>query len=82
MRSGAPDSLDRMVAVSYGSLALDQIAMGHSGRMVALQSGQYTTVPIDTCTQGLKRVDVAELYDAQEYRPMVHHVLGKPMFLY
>ena len=37
MRSGTPDSLDRMVAVSYGSLALDQIAMGHSGRMVALQ---------------------------------------------
>ena len=82
MRAGAPDSLDRMVAISYANLAVDQLLQGHSGRMVALQSGQYTTVPIDTCTQGLKRVDVAELYDAQEYRPKVHHVLGKPMFLY
>ena len=45
MRSGAPDSLDRMVAVSYGNLALDQVAMGHTGRMVALQQGIYTTVP-------------------------------------
>src|SRR6266404_2642945 len=36
MRSGAPDSLDRMVAVSYGNLALDQVAMGHTGRIVAL----------------------------------------------
>jgi ATP-dependent phosphofructokinase / diphosphate-dependent phosphofructokinase len=82
MRAGAPDSLDRMVAISYGNLAVDQLLQGHSGRMVALQSGQYTTVPVDTCTQGLKRVDVEELYDAQSYRPKVHHLLGKPMFLY
>jgi 6-phosphofructokinase 1 len=82
MRAGAPDSLDRMVAISYANLAVDQLRQGHSGRMVALQSGQYTTVPVDTCTQGLKRVDVAELYDQDEYRPKVSHILGKPMFLY
>jgi 6-phosphofructokinase 1 len=82
MRAGAPDSLDRMVAISYGNLAVDQLRQGHSGRMVALQNGQYTTVPVDTCTQGLKRVDVAELYDTEEYRPKVSHILGKPMFLY
>jgi 6-phosphofructokinase len=82
MRAGAPDSLDRMVAISYANLAVDQLIQGHSGRMVALQEGQYTTVPADTCTQGLKRVDVEELYDIDEYRPKVRHVLGKPMFLY
>lgn len=82
MRAGAPDSLDRMVAISFGNLAIDQLLQGHSGRMVALQSGQYTTVPVDTCTQGLKRVDIAELYDTDNYRPKVKHMLGKPMFLY
>ncbi|HJZ47585.1 MAG TPA: ATP-dependent 6-phosphofructokinase [Roseiflexaceae bacterium] len=82
MRAGVPDSLDRMVAISYANLAVDQLLQGHSGRMVALQNGQYTTVPVDTCTQGLKRVDVAELYDVEQYRPKVRHVLGKPMFLY
>jgi 6-phosphofructokinase 1 len=82
MRAGAPDSLDRMVAISYGNLAVDQLLQGHSGRMVALQNGQYTTVPADTCTQGLKRVDVEELYDAETYRPRVKHPLGKPMFMY
>jgi 6-phosphofructokinase 1 len=82
MRAGAPDSLDRMVATSYGSLAIQQIERGHSGQMVSLQNGVYTTVPVDTCTQGLKRVDVAELYDAERYRPRVSHLLGKPMFLY
>jgi ATP-dependent phosphofructokinase / diphosphate-dependent phosphofructokinase len=82
MRSGAPDSLDRMVATSYGYLAVDQVLRGHAGQMVALQNGVYTTVPLDTCTHGLKRVDVDELYDAESYRPRVAHLLGKPMFLY
>jgi len=82
MRAGAPDSLDRMVATSYGNLALQQIEQGHAGRMVALQNGVYTTVPVDTCTSGVKHVDVGELYDSEQYRPKVAHLLGKPMFLY
>ena len=82
MRSGAPDSLDRMVAVSYGNLALDQVAMGHTGRMVALQQGIYTTVPLDLVLASKKRVDVTALYDDQTYRPKVRDMLGKPMFLY
>ncbi|MCC7371967.1 MAG: ATP-dependent 6-phosphofructokinase [Chloroflexi bacterium] len=81
MRAGAPDSLDRMVATSFGSLAVQQIEQGHSGRMVALQNGVYTTVPVDTPTQGTKRVDVGELYDSERYRPKMAHLLGKPMFL-
>jgi 6-phosphofructokinase 1 len=82
MRAGAPDSLDRMVASSYGYLAVQQLERGHTGQMVALQNGVYTTVPVDTCTQGLKRVDVPELYDVETYKPRVSHLLGKPMFLY
>jgi 6-phosphofructokinase len=82
MRSGAPDSLDRMVAVSFGSLALDQVSMGHTGRMVALQQGVYTTVPLDMVVVGKKRVDVTALYDSEKYRPKVRDMLGKPMFLY
>jgi 6-phosphofructokinase 1 len=82
MRAGAPDSLDRMVAISFANLAIDQLLQGHSGRMVALQAGQYTTVPADTSLQGLKRVDVGALYDSENYRPKVRDMLGKPMFLY
>jgi 6-phosphofructokinase 1 len=82
MRSGSPDSLDRMVALSYGNLAVQQLARGHTGVMVGLQNGIYTTVPIETCISGLKRVDVDELYDREQYRAHVHHLLGKPMFLY
>ena len=82
MRSGAPDSLDLMVAFNYANMAMDLVAEGMSGRMVSLQGGTYTHIPISTIMQGKKRVDVDELYDSNEYRPKVRHVLGKPMFLY
>ena len=82
MRSGEPDALDRMVAISYASLATDLILKKQYANMVALREGKYTVVPIDTIAQGKKNVDVAELYDSENYRPKVSHVLGKPMFLY
>ncbi len=82
MRAGAPDSLDRMVALSYANLATDLIAKGRSGRMVALRDGKYTHIPLSTVISGVKRVDVDELYDREHYRPKVANMLGKPMFLY
>jgi 6-phosphofructokinase len=82
MRSGAPDSLDLMVAVNYANMAIKLITRGASNRMVALRNGTYTSIPIATIMQGIKRVDVEELYDAENYLPKVRHVEGKPMFLY
>jgi 6-phosphofructokinase 1 len=82
MRSGAPDALDLMVAVNYANLAMTLITSGASGRMVALRDGTYTHIPMSTVTSGIKRVDVDELYNIEEYRPKVRQVLGKPMFLY
>ena len=82
MRSGAPDSLDLMVATNYAVMAADLALEGASGRMVALRSGTYTAVPISATREGVKRVDVDELYDIEGYRPKVRHVAGKPMFLY
>jgi ATP-dependent phosphofructokinase / diphosphate-dependent phosphofructokinase len=82
MRSGSPDSLDLMVATNYAVMAADLALEGAHGRMVALRGGTYTAVPIDVTRQGVKRVDVDELYDAAAYTPKVRHVTGKPMFLY
>ena len=82
MRSGEPDALDRMVAISYANIATDLALKKKSGQLVALREGKYTSVPIETLTQGVKRVDIGELYDAENYRPKVAHLLGKPMFLY
>jgi 6-phosphofructokinase len=82
MRSGSPDSLDLMVATNFAVMAADLVIEGASGRMVALRGGTYTNVPISVTREGVKRVDVDELYDADAYRPKVRHVAGKPMFLY
>lgn len=82
MRSGEPDALDRMVAISYANLATEVLLGGDSGRMVALREGKYAVVPLATALSGKKTVDVAELYDVESYRPKVASMLGKPMFLY
>jgi len=82
MRSGVPDSLDLMVAVNFANMAMSLALKGTRGRMVALNQGIYTDIPISNITSGQKRVNVAELYDVDQYRPKVRHVMGKPMFLY
>ncbi len=81
MRSGAPDSLDRMVAMSYGHLAIQLIRRNEIGKMVALHGGKYTTVPIEMIMAGKKRVDVPSFYDMENYKPRVRDFMGVPMFL-
>jgi 6-phosphofructokinase 1 len=82
MRSGPPVALDRMVASAFGTMAVQSLEAGETGLMMALRDGNYETVPVDTCIQGEKRVDVAELYDPDTYRPIIRRVRGKPMYLY
>jgi ATP-dependent phosphofructokinase / diphosphate-dependent phosphofructokinase len=82
MRSGEPDALDLMVAVNFANMTLNLIEGDEPGRMVSLRRGMYTSVPIETIGQGVKRVDVDALYDSKEYRPQIRDMDGKPMFLY
>lgn len=81
MRSGAPDSLDRMVAMSFGNLAIQLIRRNETGKMVALHGGKYTTVPVEMVLAGKKRVDVPSYYDIENYRPRIKDFMGVPMFL-
>jgi 6-phosphofructokinase 1 len=82
MRSGAPDSLDLMVAMTFANMAMDLTDRRNFGHMVALQDGLYTYVPADTPSLGNRTVDVNELYDIEEYQPKLRKARGKPMFLY
>lgn len=82
MRSGAPDSIDLMVGFNFANMAMDLIGQKEFGQMLALREGKYTSVPANILSQGIKRVDVDELYDVDSYRPKVRHVNQKPMFLY
>jgi len=82
MRSGAADSLDLMVAVTFANMAMDLVNRRNFGHMVSLQDGLYTYVPADTPGKSTRTVDVDELYDRTEYKPKVRKARGKPMFLY
>jgi 6-phosphofructokinase 1 len=82
MRSGAPDSLDMLVANNFGSLAADLVRRGEGGCLVAVVDGRYSAVPIAISGQEKKRVDVGRFYDASSYRPTIAEVLGMPMFLH
>jgi 6-phosphofructokinase len=81
MRCGAPDALDRMVAMNFGNLAMDMLLDGASGLMTALQDGKYTTVGLSSVIEGVKRVDVDRFYDSDKYRPVIRRVQALPMFL-
>jgi 6-phosphofructokinase len=81
MRSGAPDSLDRMVAMSFGHLAIQLVQRGDTGKIVGLHGGKYTTMPVSIVLAGKKRVDVPAFYDIENYKPKIKDFMGVPMFL-
>ncbi len=81
VRSGDPDSLDSIVPLVFGNLAVDHILRGDTGRMVALRNGRYDSVPIDTVVAYKKVVDVERFYDAERYRPTYDAFELQPMFV-
>ncbi len=82
MRSGAPDSVDLMVGFNFANLAVELINKQVFGRMLAIKKGVYTHIPFSMTTGGVKRVNVDEFYDIDQYRPNIKSLEGKPLFLY
>jgi hypothetical protein len=77
--SGPPDSLDRLVAKNFATLAADLILAGKTG-CLAIQTGRDTTEPVGLVAEGKKRVDV-ESSDPERCRPSIVGVMGSPMLL-
>ena len=81
LRSGEPDSLDSMVAITFANVAMDLIRDGVTGRMVAIQDGKYALTSLPAPGLGPRRVDVAEMYDIDRFRPRYEGKLGDPLLL-
>jgi 6-phosphofructokinase 1 len=81
LRSGEADFVDKMIAGTFGNLAMDAILEGRSGVMTALIEGCYALVPIPDPSLGPRTVDVATLYNRDRYRPHYARKLGLPVFL-
>jgi 6-phosphofructokinase 1 len=81
LRSGDPDALDQTVATTFANLALDLIADGVTGRMVAVRNGCYGHADLPTGTGRSRHVDVDALYDVERCRPRYAGKLGAPLLL-
>ena len=81
LRSGEPDSLDSMVAMTFANVAMDLIRDGVTGRMVAIRDGKYAHADLPEPGLGPRRVDVAEMYDEERFRPRYEGKLGDPLLL-
>ena len=81
LRSGEPDSIDAMVATTFANVAMDLVADGVTGRMVAIQDGKYAHTELPDPALGPRKVDVATMYNEARFRPRYDGKLGDPMLL-
>jgi ATP-dependent phosphofructokinase / diphosphate-dependent phosphofructokinase len=81
LRSGDPDFIDKLVALTFGNMAYDAILEGKTGLMSALVEGCYDLVPIPDARLGPLTLDVASTYNTERYRPLYSNKRGLPIFL-
>jgi ATP-dependent phosphofructokinase / diphosphate-dependent phosphofructokinase len=81
LRSGDPDFIDKLVALTFGNMAYDAVLDGKTGVMSALVGGCYDLVPIPDPKLGPRKLDVATTYNTERYRPIYANKRGLPIFL-
>src|SRR5207237_1089243 len=81
LRSGDPDFVDKLVASTFGTMALDAVLENKSGLMSALVNGCYTMMPIPDPKLGPRHVDISTMYNTDRFRPNYGNKTGLPIFL-
>jgi ATP-dependent phosphofructokinase / diphosphate-dependent phosphofructokinase len=81
LRSGEPDFADKLIAGTFGNIAMDAVLSGKSGVMAALVHGCYCLAAIPDPKLGPRRVDVDTMYNKERYRPNYANKIGLPIFL-
>lgn len=66
-RGGVPCAYDRRMGRYFGIAAVDLIASGQFGKMVAFRNGQVTAIPIEDALGNPHLVDVTTQYDTMRY---------------
>jgi len=81
LRSGEPDSLDQLVAITFANVAMDALRDGQAGCMSAVRGGRYALAPLPGPDEHARRVDVPTMYNVERLRPRYDGLLGRPMLL-
>jgi ATP-dependent phosphofructokinase / diphosphate-dependent phosphofructokinase len=81
LRSGEADFVDKLIAGTFGNMAMDCVKENKSGLMMAISNGCYATVSIPDPKFGPRRVEVETMYNTARYRPNYANKMGLPVFL-
>jgi ATP-dependent phosphofructokinase / diphosphate-dependent phosphofructokinase len=81
LRSGQPDALDQIVATTFANVAMDLVAEGRFGRMVAIRDGKYSDTALPSPGGPARRVDVGAMYNVERFRARYEGRKGQPLLL-
>jgi ATP-dependent phosphofructokinase / diphosphate-dependent phosphofructokinase len=81
LRSGQPDALDQIVSTTFANVAMDLVADGQFGRMVAIRDGKYAETSLLETGREARRVDVEAMYNVERFRPRYDGRIGRPLLL-
>jgi ATP-dependent phosphofructokinase / diphosphate-dependent phosphofructokinase len=81
LRSGEADFIDKLIASTFGHMAIECIKHNESGVMTAIANGCYAFVPIPESRLGPRTIDVETMYDTERYLPNYSKKAGVPVFL-
>jgi 6-phosphofructokinase len=81
LRSGQPDAMDQIVATTFANVAMDLLADGRFGRMVAIRDGKYAETSLPAAGSVARRVDVENMYNVERFRPRYDGRIGRPLLL-
>jgi ATP-dependent phosphofructokinase / diphosphate-dependent phosphofructokinase len=80
LRSGDPEPFDKIIANTFGTLAVELIAAGKTGRMVCIAGGVYADTALPDPSRPPRVVDVATEYDTERFRPIFASRFGRTIF--
>ena len=69
-RGGVPTAYDRRMGRKFGIAAVDMIVNEDFGRMVSLQHGEITSVPMKKTLERLNLVNVDKYYSTRDYKSL------------
>lgn len=81
LRGGPPDFVDKMVATTFGGMAVDLILEGRHGLMMAINQGCYAAMPIPDPKLGPRKVELKTMFDTAACRPSYTGKISLPVFL-
>ena len=81
LRSGEPDVVDTFVSTTFANIAVELVANGQRGRMMAIRDGRYSHSPLPGQDDTAVSVDTQKLYDIERLRPRYSGLLGRPLML-